>query len=93
MKIRSFVLVSGLALTAWATTQSKIAGIITAIEPQSLTICPIHGKSSVTGKLDPARTRVVVNGKPARAADLQVTFNAKAEIGLDDVWLSVNASR
>jgi hypothetical protein len=75
-----------------ASTQRRVNGIITAVEAQSLTIQP-HGKRNVaTGRLDPARTRVTVNGHPGKLSDLQITQGAKAELGLDDVWISVRAA-
>ncbi len=72
-------------------TARRVQGVITAVDAQSLTIAPLHSNRGVTGRLDPKRTRVVVNGRPAKVADLQVTFSAKAEMGLDDVWVSVQA--
>jgi len=77
-------------VTVDATTQRKVSGIITAVEAQSLTIQP-QGKKRVTGRLDPIRTRVMVDGRAAKSADLRITYDAKAELGLDDVWISVRA--
>jgi hypothetical protein len=75
-----------------ASTQRRVNGIITAVEAQSLTIQP-HGKRSVAiGRLDPARTHVTLDGRPAKATELRVTYDAKAELGLDDVWISVRAA-
>ena len=42
------------------------------------------------GKLG-AATKVTVDGHAATVADLRVTYDAKAELGLDDVWISVRA--
>lgn len=65
-------------------TQRKVQGVITAIDGATLTIAT--EKATVTGKLDPARTRVTKNGRPARAGDLEVTSLVKAELCLDEVW-------
>jgi hypothetical protein len=67
-----------------------VNGIITAVETGSMTIAQ-HGKKTVTGRLDPQRTQVILNGKAARVGDLKVTYDAKAELALDDVWISVRA--
>jgi hypothetical protein len=72
-------------------TQRRVSGIITAIEPGALTICAIDGKHTITGRIDAQRTRITVNGKGATPAALKVTFPARGEVGLDDVWLTVNA--
>jgi hypothetical protein len=69
-------------------TQRRIAGVITAVDASSVTI---HGKSSVTGRVG-GNTRVVIDGRVARVADLRVTENAKAELGLDDIWASIVVS-
>jgi hypothetical protein len=69
-------------------TQRYIAGVITAVDARSVTI---HGKTAVTGRITDA-TRVTVDGRPGRAADLKLTENAKAEIGLDDVWATIAVS-
>ena len=79
------------AFGAMAATQRRIAGIITAVEPQSLTIAPQRGTRPITGRLD-ARTAVTVDGHAAKVGDLKVTYDAKAELGLDDVWISVRAA-
>jgi hypothetical protein len=65
-------------------TQRKVQGVITAVDSTTLTIAT--EKATITGKLDPSRTRVTKNGKPAKAGDLQVTSHAKAELCLDEVW-------
>jgi len=46
-------------------------------------------KQCVTGRVDPARTHVFIDGHPARVADLKVTYAARAELALDDVWTTV----
>lgn len=68
-------------------TQRKVAGVITAIEPQAITIA--SSQHAVTGKIDPARTKVTVQGKPGNLADLKLTAHAKGELCLDDVWLAI----
>jgi len=69
-------------------TQRYIAGVITAVDARSVTI---HGKTAVTGRVSDA-TRVTIDGRAARPADLKITANAKAEIGLDDVWATIAVS-
>src|SRR5688572_31569989 len=49
-------------------TERRVHGVITSIEPQKLTIA--SQQHAVTGKIDPARTKVTVHGKPAKLADL-----------------------
>lgn len=68
-------------------TQRKVAGVITAIEPQAITIASTQ--HSVTGRIDPARTKVTVQGKPGNLADLKLTAHARGELCLDDVWLAI----
>jgi hypothetical protein len=72
-------------------TDRRVHGIITAVEPGTVTICAIDGRHTITGRIDAARTRVTVNGKGASADALKVTFQARGEVGLDDVWLTVSA--
>ncbi len=69
-------------------TQRKVAGVITAIEPQALTIA--SSQHTVTGKIDPARTKVTVQGKPGSLGDLKLSSRAKGELCLDDVWLAID---
>lgn len=70
-------------------TDRKVHGVITAIETSTLTIATTQ--KSVTGKIDPARTKVTHNGHPAKVSDLQLTAHAKGELCLDDVWLVIDA--
>ncbi len=78
------------ASIAYGTTQRRIRGIITAVDPANVTISPLQGhRPCVTGRIDPTRTRVIVDGHPGRAADLKVTENARAELALDDVWMTI----
>lgn len=95
--VSAVLLVPGLALVrapaaasdTELATQRKVHGVITAVDGSTLTIA--SEKASVTGKLDPSRTRVTKNGKPARAADLEVTAHVRAELCLDDVWVVVDS--
>ncbi len=89
--IALFVVLSAAVGSAWATTQSRVAGIITAVEPNSLTIAPMPAKSAVTGLIDAKRTHITVDGHAAKPNELHITYTAKAELGLDDVWVSVAA--
>jgi len=69
-------------------TDRKVHGVITAIEPSTLSIR--SEKATVTGRLDPVRTKVTINGKPAKVSDLKLTEHAKGELCLDDVWLVID---
>ena len=69
-------------------TDRHVHGVITSVDPAVVTIA--SSQRNVTGKIDPARTKVTVNGKPARVADLKITAHAKAELCLDDVWVSID---
>jgi hypothetical protein len=80
-----------LAGTSDAATQRKVQGIITDVESASVTISPMQGRSTVTGQVDAKRTRIVLDGHAARVADLKVTYKAKGDLGLDDVWVTLVA--
>ncbi len=82
----------GVSADGRETTERRVRGIITSVDGASLTITPLHGRPFVTGRVDAARTHVVVDGHPAKASDLEVTDRASAEIGLDDVWTTIRAS-
>jgi hypothetical protein len=69
-------------------TQRHVHGVITAVEPAQVTIAT--EKRAVSGKIDPARTKVTVHGKPGALADLKLTAHAKGELCLDDVWLMID---
>ncbi len=69
-------------------TDRHVHGVITSLDPAVLTIA--SAQRNVTGKIDPVRTKVTVNGKPAKLADLKITDHAKAELCLDDVWVSID---
>ena len=82
----------GLAMLGAAeplSTDRHIHGVITSVDPAIVTIA--SSQRSVAGKFDPARTKVTLHGKPATLADLKVTAHAKAELCLDDVWVSIDA--
>jgi hypothetical protein len=70
-------------------TDRYVHGVITSLDTGSITIA--SEKASVTGRIDPVRTKIRMNGKPAKLADLKVTEHAKAELCLDDVWVVVDA--
>jgi len=69
-------------------TDRHVSGVITSVDPVVVTIA--SSQRTVTGKIDPVRTKVTVNGKPAKLADLKITARAKAELCLDDVWLVID---
>ncbi|MBS2019123.1 MAG: hypothetical protein JST00_40020 [Deltaproteobacteria bacterium] len=83
------VAMSGRASGDPLATERHVHGVITSVEPTVLTISV--GNRTVTGRIDPARTKVTVNGKSAKATDLKPPSHAKAELCLDDVWIKVDA--
>ena len=88
----TFAVVATAAMTAYGTTQRRIRGIITAVDngASNVSISPLQGhRPCVTGRVDPTRTRIIVDGHPGRPADLRVTENARAELSLDDVWMTI----
>ena len=76
------------ALTREATCR-KVQGVITAVDTTSMSISP-KGRPTVTGRID-QRTKVMIDGHAGHPADLQVTYNAKGQLCLDDVWTVVTA--
>jgi hypothetical protein len=70
-------------------TERHVHGVITSVDPAVVTIA--SSQRTTTGKIDPVRTKVTINGKAAKLADLKVTAHAKAELCLDDVWVSIDA--
>jgi hypothetical protein len=72
-------------------TQRSVAGIVTQVDPALLTISPIQGghKECITGRLDPARTHVFIDGRPARPGDIKITQAVRGDLALDDVWTVV----
>ncbi len=70
-------------------THRRIEGIITAVDHVNVTISPIRGRRRcITGRVD-NRTRVIIDGHAAHVADLRVTYDARAELGLDDYWKTI----
>ncbi|MBX3217918.1 MAG: hypothetical protein KF850_38285 [Labilithrix sp.] len=69
-------------------TERRVHGVITSIEPATLTIA--SAQHAVTGRIDPARTKVTANGRPAKLVDLKLTDHARGELCLDDVWLAID---
>lgn len=70
-------------------TDRRVHGVITSVDPASMTIA--SAQHAVTGRIDPARTKVTLNGKAAKASDLAPSAHAKGELCLDDVWLVIDA--
>jgi hypothetical protein len=70
-------------------TDRFVHGVITSVDSSAVTIA--DAQHATTGKIDLSRTKVTINGKPGKAADLKVTAHAKAELCLDDVWVSIDA--
>jgi hypothetical protein len=70
-------------------TDRYVHGVITSVDASAVTITDTQ--RAIIGKLDASRTRVTINGKAAKIADLKVTAHAKAELCLDDVWVSIDA--
>jgi hypothetical protein len=69
-------------------TRRTIVGIITAADASSLTIHPRQG-APTTGRIG-NRTIVTLDGRLARPSEL-MTDSAQGQLGLDDVWSSINA--
>jgi hypothetical protein len=93
MKLLGLLALASFALTLGAaeplSTERHVHGVITAVDPAVVTIA--SSQRTISGKIDPARTRVTLHGKAAKLADLKVTDHAKAELCLDDVWVSIDA--
>jgi hypothetical protein len=97
MKLLALVSCASLALFAFGvmgaaeplSTDRRVHGVITSVDPAGVTIASTQ--RTVIGKIDPLRTKVTVNGKPATLADLKITAHAKAELCLDDVWVAIDA--
>jgi hypothetical protein len=70
-------------------TERRVQGVITGLEGTSVTITPHHGPRTVTGRVDPSRSRVTIDGRAARLADLKLSSNAHAQIDLDETWLEI----
>ena len=88
------LLIAGVGSPADAQTREatcrKVAGVITQVDPSSMSIAPT-GKPTVTGRID-QRTHVAMDGQPGKVADLQVTYIAKGQLCLDDVWTQINVA-
>lgn len=93
MKLLGLLAIASFALSLGAgdplSTERHVHGVITSVDPALVTIS--SSQRTVSGKIDPARTKVTMHGKPATLADLKVTAHAKAELCLDDVWISIDA--
>ncbi len=71
-------------------TQRRVRGVITAVDPATVTISPIQShRQCITGRIDPTRTRILVDGHPGRPSDLRITYTVRAELSLDDVWMTI----
>jgi hypothetical protein len=70
-------------------TDRHVHGVITAVEPAAITIATTQ--RAVSGRIDPARTKVTINGHAAKPSDLKLTAHAKGELCLDDVWVAIDA--
>ena len=82
-------LLAGIASSASAVTDRHIQGVITAVDATSVTI---QGKHTVTARID-SRTKILLNGKLAKLSDLKVTYDARAEMNLDEAWADIEATR
>jgi hypothetical protein len=95
MKLLALVSFASVAFTLLAgaadplSTERHVHGVITSVDPAVVTIS--SSQRAITGKIDPVRTKVTLHGKAAKLADLKVTDHAKAELCLDDVWVSIDA--
>ena len=82
--------VYGSATDAPEATQRRVRGVITAVDPASVTISPMQAhRQCVTGRIDPTRTRILLDGHPGRPSDLHITYTVRAELSLDDVWMTI----
>lgn len=81
--------VIAIASTAFAVTERRIEGVITAVGATSVTI---QGKHTVTARID-NHTKIQVDGHAAKLADLKVTQSARAEVNLDEAFSEISATR
>jgi hypothetical protein len=93
MLVAALVLpIAGVGVSAEAQTREatcrKVAGVITQVDTGSMSIAPT-GKPTVSGRID-SRTHVTIDGQPGKVTDLQVTYSAKGQLCLDDVWTQIN---
>lgn len=70
-------------------TDRHIRGVITAVDAEHGTITIQGKKSTATGRVDPAKTVVLVAGEKRAASDLKVTLYARGELNLDEVWTKI----
>lgn len=90
----ALILLAGTVVAAGEplSTDRHVHGVITAVDRAPRGRVTISSSQhAVTGKIDPLRTKVTINGKPAKVADLKVSEHAKAELCLDEVWISIDA--
>ena len=59
------------------TTERRVQGIITQVEPTVVTITG-SSKREVVGKIDPKRTKVTVNGRSTQVSALEAALPAAA---------------
>ena len=72
-------------------TDRLVHGVITSVDPNAGGLVTIaSSQHSVTGRIDPTRTKITLHGKPAKLSDLKVTSHAKAELCLDETWISID---
>ena len=87
------VVLCGLTLTTFGLANS-IAGVITAVDDSSVTITALNKIGShngvVWGRIDTSKTRIVIDGRVGRPSELRLTDSAKAELSLDEVWLTIS---
>jgi hypothetical protein len=82
------LLSSGAADPTELSTQRRVHGVITAVAPEHFTI--ESAQHAVSGRIDPARTKVTINGHPGHLSDLKISDHAKGELCLDDVWVAID---
>ncbi len=78
---------------AWGeplSTERHVHGTITIAEPDAVTIS-VAPNRTVVGRVQPGRTKITLNGKPATVADLKPSIHAKAELCLEEVWIKIDA--
>jgi hypothetical protein len=69
-------------------TERRVQGVITSVDPQDFRITDTQ--KAVTGRIDAQRTKVTVNGVPAKLTDVKLAAHAKGELCLDDVWVAID---
>jgi hypothetical protein len=80
-------------------THRRVAGVITSIDVRSVEDTQVtisapakvsSRGSAVTGRIDTATTRIIIDGHPAHPSDLKLTDKVKGEINMDGVWLTLS---